>query len=126
MSDGDFLTIDDIVAELGLTYPQVYRRLRRGVIPATRGGQNGLQWLVHRNDLKAYVEAGQPLTPPPRPGLLLSVPQVAAMTGMTSNRVRQLCQMGRFEVRRGPHENSHIRILRSSVDAYMRLNGKSL
>lgn len=126
MSDGDFLTIDDVAAELGLTYPQVYRRLRRGALPATRGGQNGLQWLVHPSDLKAYVEAGQPVAPAMRPRLLLSVPEVAAMTGMTSDRVRQLCRMGRFEIRRGPYENSHIRVLRASVDAYMRLNGKSL
>jgi excisionase family DNA binding protein len=111
------LNAEQVAERLGLTVHQVYRRLHRGDIPSTLGGRQGKQYFVSSEDLDAYIEAGQPLSEPARwADDTLTVPQVAMMTGLTCDKVRQLCQSKRLDAIRGAGTRTpQYRIFRSSV-----------
>lgn len=123
MDDGErVLNVHEVAERAGLTVHQVYRRLKRGDIPATFGGSRNQQYQVRVADLDAYMSAGQPLSQPKRDMSMLKVPDVARMTGFTDETVRRLCYEGRLEYVRGAGTRGHLRIYRDSVMAYLARN----
>lgn len=119
MSDTGQLTVEQVAKALGLSEAQVYRRIRRGDLAAALGGWLGKEYFIAAEDLAEYIEAGQPLTSPAREKKMLTVPDVAAMTGFTKDTVRRLCYEGKLLFVRGNGANGHLRIPIESVKAYM-------
>lgn len=113
------LNAHEIAEQTGMTVHQVYRRLKRGDIPSTMGGLRGQQYMVRETDLQRYVDAGKPLSAPKRDGSMLTVPQVAQLTGFTEETVRRLCYSGVLGYVRGAGRCGHLRIYTTSVNAYM-------
>lgn len=113
------LTVAQVAERLGLTAHQVYRRLSRGDIASVMGGMRQQQYFVRPDDLQQYIDAGQPLSVPKRDRMMMTVPEVARVTGFTRETVRRLCYEGQLEFVRGPSRNGHLRIPRHSVNVYM-------
>ena len=51
--DKEHLSLDEVAAELGVTYQLIYRLVRSGELPAARLGK---LYRVSRTDLNAYLE----------------------------------------------------------------------
>jgi excisionase family DNA binding protein len=113
------MTVSEACVELGLTRPQVYRRIDQGVLTAVRARRNGKQCLLISTDAVARFKGnGIDLAPEDPPGLL-RVGQAAQLLCCSVERVRTMVASGELDAKRGDSPRSQIRILRSSVDEYL-------
>lgn len=119
MNSTGMLGPKEVAARLGLSVHQVYRRLARGDIASCKGGWMNKQRLVAEADLQAYIDAGQPFSAPKRDTSMLSVPEVAQLTGFTNDTVRRLCREGVLAYVQGSGKNGHLRIRRESLQRYL-------
>lgn len=120
MDTARLLTVDEAATKLGMTSFQVYRRLQRGDLAYTSGGRHGSQYMIDSGDLEKYIEAGQPLSAPKQPpSIYYTVPQAAALTGLTCESVRNLCLDGTLRFVRGEGKNGHFRIFKADVQAFI-------
>lgn len=120
MTNPAMFTVDEAAVELELTRPQVYRRIDQGQLPAVRARVDGKQrWLIPADAVQAFKAGGVDLGPADNPELL-RVPAAARLLGYSPEHVRRMVRDGVLAAKRGSSPSSQIRILRSSIDEYLR------
>lgn len=120
MTNSVMFTVDEAGAELDLTRPQVYRRIDQGQLQAVRARRDGKQrWLIPAESVAAFKAGGVDRGPEDNPELL-RVPAAARLLGYSPEHVRRMVNRGELAAKRGDTPNSQIRILRSSIEAYLR------
>lgn len=120
MTNSVMFTVDEAGTELGLTRPQVYRRIDQGQLRAVRARRGGKQcWLITAESLEAFRAGGVDLGPEESPELL-RVPAAARLLGLSPEYVRRLVNRGELAAKRADTPNSQIHIPRSAIDTYLR------
>lgn len=125
MDETRSFTVQEAADKLGMTVDQVYRRITRGDINAYQVRVRNLHYRITDADLQAYIDAGDSGISPPNAGPtdMLGVPQVARLTGFTSETIRRMCADGKLPHLRGAGIRGHIRIPRAAVEEII---GRSL
>lgn len=115
-------TVVEIAEKLGISIHQVYRRINRGDLKATQVRIKNMHYRVTADDLDAYIAAGggEVLTPVTLDNrTMLTVPEVARLSGFTVETVRRMCYDGRLPYIRGNGPKGHLRIPREAVENYL-------
>lgn len=96
------LTVQEAAERLGCTIHKVYRRIYRGDLPAELVQTQWAHYRITEADLEAYIAAGGPdrLSTPRRYSGYMSASEVANLTGMTPERIRNLCKLGKLSYHR--------------------------
>ncbi len=123
-------TVEEVAEKLGISKYQVYRRIDRGDLKATRFrrrvGNTHSSLLVTEQSLNAYIAEGGPkvLSPPRRPVTpWMSTREVSEVTGYDQKRIRELCLSDALVYRRGNGNRGQYWIFRDSVNAMISDNG---
>lgn len=117
--DSEMFTVEQAGEKLGLTRPQVYRRVEQGALVGVRARVDGRQrWLITPESVERYAAGGVDLVGDDT-GELLRVPAAAKILGYTPEHVRRLVRSGELAAKRGEQRTSQIRILRSSIEKYL-------
>lgn len=117
------LTVEEVAERLGLSRYQVYRRIDRGDLKVTPFRRQNPKWkhprlLVDETSVQAYLDAGGPdrvSFAPKVPGDWMTTREVAEVTGLSPQRIRELCADGALDHRKGPGPRGQFRVSRDSV-----------
>lgn len=119
------VTVTQAAKRLGISRYQVYRRIMRGDLRATKSRNSNIHWVINTKDLDNYIAAGgadvlsEP-RPLPRLDDTLRVPEVALLTGYSAETIRRMCRDGSLPYRKGTGRKGHFHIPRSAVEKLSR------
>lgn len=111
-------TVSEAAEQLDLSVAQVLRRIHAGHLKAVQFTSPKLHYLVGADAIAEYRGGnGETNNDAWRP--MLTVAQVAQITGFTPDTIRLMCLEGRFEYVRGRGTRGQYRISRDSLERYM-------
>lgn len=124
MDHASHVTVTQAAERLGISRYQVYRRITRGDLPATKVRGTGIHWTIKEEDLTDYIAAGgaQVLSAPrevARDDDTLRVPEVAILTGYSAETIRRMCRDGSLPYQKGTGLKGHFHIPREAVSQLM-------
>lgn len=125
MPDETAMTVAQAAVRLGISRYQVYRRIMRGDLPATKVNSDNVHYEITEKDLAAYIAAGggRVLSPPRvearRDDDTMRVPEVAMLTGYSAEAIRRMCHEGTLPHSKGTGPKGQFRIPRSALESIM-------
>ena len=126
MEDDASVTVAQAAIRLGISRYQVYRRILRGDLPATKVNSDTVHYEISEKDLDEYITAGGGrVLSPPRGELdcddeTMRVPEVALLTGFSAEAIRRMCHEGKIPYTKGHGQKGQFRIPRSALAEYVK------
>lgn len=126
MDDDASITVAQAAIRLGISRYQVYRRIMRGDLPATKVNSDNVHYEISEKDLAQYIAAGggRVLSPPrievDRDDDTMRVPEVAMLTGFSAEAIRRMCHEGKLPHIKGQGPKGQFRIPRSALAEYVK------
>lgn len=123
MDNNASVTVAQAAERLGVSRYQVYRRIMRGDLPASKVNSDNVHYEISEKDLTEYIAAGggRVLSPPRIEADIdddtMRVPEVAILTGYSAETIRRMCHEGKLPHTKGRGLKGQFRIPRSALDA---------
>lgn len=120
MAEQGFVSVPEAAVRLGLTQQQVYRRIFRGDLKASREIKGGRAFYkITDADLQSYIDAGSGLTPTKQVTAYVSAGEAAQITGLSVPMIRKMCHNGMIKAMQFG-ERGHFRILREDLAPFVK------
>lgn len=122
MTENGLLTVDETAQRLGLSRHQIYRRISSGYIRARLGmSGNRACFLIEEEAISEYIanRSGDRVTVSEPLRTTLSPSEVAVLTGIRADKVREMCDSGELDHWRAATRSGRqgrYRIPREAVD----------
>lgn len=114
MDEPRSMTVAEAAQILGLSEQQVYRRITRGDIQATRVTSRNPHYVIAADEVERYSSAGQDLTAPKPNPFWLTTGEAARLTGISQPEIRRMCKAGEL-VCRTTESGTHYKVSRQAL-----------